>query len=148
MKVADFGLSKLVKIDSLKEVYIMTGETGSCRAKIYFSVPTSAPTSFTPHFAIYFQTGTWLQKSLGMSPMIPLWMFSLSVLSFMRSSFILVVFSLPPLDSPNLPQFPLICTNFPLIFPSRCLKDCPHLQSPTLQSRPPGRFPWTTLGLQ
>lgn len=30
LKVADFGLSKLVKLNSLHEVYQMTGETGSC----------------------------------------------------------------------------------------------------------------------
>ena len=30
LKVADFGLSKLVNMNSLLEVYQMTGETGSC----------------------------------------------------------------------------------------------------------------------
>ncbi|CAI5947044.1 unnamed protein product [Closterium sp. NIES-64] len=37
LKVADFGLSKLVKVNALHEMYKMTGETGSCSTKLGLS---------------------------------------------------------------------------------------------------------------
>lgn len=33
LKVGDFGLSKLVKVQNSDDVYKMTGETGSCKCK-------------------------------------------------------------------------------------------------------------------
>lgn len=35
LKVGDFGLSKLIKVKNSRDVYKMTGETGSCKCLLY-----------------------------------------------------------------------------------------------------------------
>lgn len=37
LKVGDFGLSKLIRVQNSHDVYKMTGETGSCEYLLYIS---------------------------------------------------------------------------------------------------------------
>lgn len=49
LKVGDFGLSKLVEVKFLHDMYRLTGETGSCECLCCASCPATCPALLYSH---------------------------------------------------------------------------------------------------
>jgi len=66
LKVGDFGLSKLIKVQNSHDVYKMTGETGSCECLLLLFFLIKYDLMLTSFFLPFFlnkqKTGIWLLK--------------------------------------------------------------------------------------
>lgn len=82
LKVGDFGLSKLIKVQNSHDVYKMTGETGSCERYYAFIIVCQRVVHgififFCANCARWkWQIGIWPLKSSSIESMTRRWMFS------------------------------------------------------------------------